>query len=264
MKQYSEARGSPGGVGVPPASRERSPPSTWAELYGLGGAAALVAAGLILAEVVAFALHPQPGTAGDWFVLFQNDRLLGLLNFWGLEVPMYLMFVPLFLALYVALGASNPARTAMGLTFALLGIGIFLATNNPFAMLSVSDQYAAATTEAQRASVLAAGQAVLAATTQRAVGGVNLGLFLVSVAGLIISSVMLQGTLFSRATAHFGLLAHALSLADYLRNALTASPLVALLVILPNAPFLVIWYALVGRRLYHLGRRDAKALRDQA
>jgi hypothetical protein len=98
---------------------------------------------------------------------------------------------------------------------------------------------------------------------ERAVGGFNLGLLLVSLAGLIVSSVMLQSHSFSKATAYVGLLAHVLSLADYLRQALTPSALVALLVILPNALCLVIWYVLVGRRLYQLGRLAPKLLPKQ-
>src|SRR5690606_17240986 len=98
------------------------------------------------------------------------------------------------------------------------------------------------------------GQALLINTSQRAVGGFNLGLFLVSLAGLLVSSVMVQNPVFSKSTAYVGLLAHALSLADYLRQTLTTSAVVALLVILPNALFLVLWYVFVGRRLYQLGR----------
>ena len=153
---------------------------------------------------------------------------------------------------------------AIATTFALLGIGIFLATNNPFSMLSLSNQYAAATTDAQRSTFLAAGQAVLAITNQRAVGGFNMGLFLVSVAGLIVSSVMVQSNSFSRSTAYVGILANALSLADYLRQALTPSATVALLVILPYALFLVLWFVLVGRRLYQLGRLEGKRLPKQS
>jgi hypothetical protein len=193
-------------------------------------------------------------------MLFQSNRIIGLLDFWGLEVPMYAMFTIVFLALYVVLRKANEGRMAIALTFALLGIGIFFATNNPFSMLSLSNQYAAATTDAQRSTFLAAGQAVLANTNQRAVGGFNMGLFLVSVAGLIVSSVMFQSKSFSRLTAYVGILANALSLADYLREALTPSATVALLVILPNALFLVIWFVLVGRRLYQLGRLERKTL----
>jgi hypothetical protein len=237
--------------------------SAYKGLYKVAGAAAFVVVVLTLSEVVGLTLYPQPSTVSGWFMLFQSNRIVGLLDFWGLEVPMYAMFAIVFLALYVVLRKANEGRMAIALIFALLGIAIFLATNNPFSMLSLSDQYAAATTEAQRSTYLAAGQAILANTNQRVVGGFNLGLFLVSVAGLIASSVMLQGSSFSRLTAYVGIVANALSLADYLRQALTPSVTIALLVILPNALFVVIWYVLVGRRLYQLGRLERKMLPEQ-
>jgi len=238
--------------------------SAYKSLYKLGGAAALIVVVLTLSEVIGLAFYPQPGTVSDWFVLFQSNRLIGLLDFWGLEVPMYAMFAMVFLALYVVLRKANEGLMAIAMTFALLGIGIFFATNNPFSMLSLGNQYAAATTDAQRSTLLAAGQAMLANTNQRAVGGFNMGLFLVSVAGLMISSVMLRSKSFSRLTAYVGILAYVLSLADYLREALTSSATVALLVILPSALFLMIWFVLVGRRLYQLGRLEGKTLPKQS
>jgi len=238
--------------------------STYQSLYKLGGAAALIVAALILGDVVVLAIYPQPNTISDWFMLFQRNSIVGLLDSWGLEVPMYFMFIMTFLALYMVLRKANQSLMVIAVTFALLGTGIFLATNNPFSMLSLSNQYAGATTDAERSTFLAAGQALLSNTNQRAVGGFNMGLFLVSVAGLMVSSVMLQSNSFSRPTAFVGILAHALSLADYLRQALTPSAIVALLVILPNALFLVIWYVLVGRRLYQLGRPERKMLPKQS
>jgi len=235
-----------------------TPDSTYHQLYKSGGAAALIAAFLILGEVVVLAIYPQPSTISDWFVLFQNNPIVGLLDLWVLEIPMYLMFIFLFLALYLALRKTNPSLMVIALTLALLGIGVFFATNNPISMLSLSNQHAAATTDAERSILLASGQALLSNTNQRAVGGFNMGLFLVSAAGLVISSVMLQGNSFSRTTAFVGILAHGLSLADYLRQALTSSAMIALLVILPNALFLVIWYVLVGRRLYQLADPERK------
>jgi hypothetical protein len=228
--------------------------STYQNLYKIGGVAALVVAMLILGEVVVLAIYPPPNTIGGWFMLFQSNSVIGFLDFWGLEVPMYLTFIMIFLALYMALRITNPSLMVIALTFALLGIGVFLATNNPSSMLSLSKQYATATTDAERSNLLAAGQALLSNSNQRSVGGFNMGLFLVSAAGLIVSSVMLQSTYFSKSTAFVGILAHGLSLADYLRQALTSSAIITLLVILPNALFLVIWYVLVGRRLYQLRR----------
>ncbi len=176
--------------------------SGWKSLYRVGGAAALIVVVLILSEVIGFIFYPQPSTVIGWFTLFQSNRIIGLLDFWGLEVPMYALFTMVFLALYVVLRKANEGCMAIAMTLALLGIGIFLATNNPFSMLSLSDQYAAATTDAQRSMFLAAGQALLANTNQRAVGGFNMGLFLVSVAGVIVSLVMFRSNSFSRLTAY--------------------------------------------------------------
>jgi hypothetical protein len=86
----------------------------------------------------------------------------------------------------------------------------------------------------------------------------------VSAAGLITSSVMLQSQSFSRVTAYVGILAYGLSLADYVRQALTPSAIVALLVILPNALFVAIWFVLVGRRLFQLGRLESKMASQQS
>lgn len=231
--------------------------SAYKTLYKLGGAAALIVVVLTLGEIIGLIFYPQPETVSGWFMLFQSNKIIGLLDFWGLEVPMYMMFTIVFLALYAALKKANKSLMAIALAFALLGIGTFFATNNPFSMLSLSHQYEAATTEAQRSTLLAAGQAVLANTNQRGVGGFNTGLFLVSAAGLIVSSVMLQSSSFGRSTAWVGIAAYALSLADYLREALTLSAAIALLVILPGALLLMIWFGLVGRRLVQLGRLES-------
>lgn len=237
---------------------------TYQSLYKLGGVAACTAAALTLSEVILFVFYPQPGTMLDWFLLFQRNRLIGLIDIWGLEVPMYAMFTVVFLALHHILKKAKPGLMALATTFALLGIGVFFATNNPFSLLSLSDQYAAANTDAQRETLLAAGQALLTNTNQRAIGGFNMGLFLVSVAGLLVSWVMLQGPAFSRLTASVGILAHALSLADYLRQALTSSAAIALLVILPNALLLILWFILIGRRLYQLGQLETSRPAKQA
>jgi hypothetical protein len=225
-------------------------------LYILGGVAAWVIAALTLGEIIFFILFPTPETIRDWFGLFQSNALIGLLDFWGWEIPMYLMFILVFLALYMHLRKTDPGLMAIALACALLGVAIFLSTNNPFSMLTLSKQYAAATTDAQKSALLAAGQTILANTNQRAVGGFNIGLLLVSVAGLITSLVMLQDQQFSRSSATIGILAFTLSLADYLRQALTQSVMIALLVILPGALFLMIWFILVGLKLFQLGRGD--------
>lgn len=233
-------------------------------LYRLGGAAAWGAAVLTLGVMIGYTIYPQPSTVSEWFELFQNSKVVGLLDFWGLEVLMYVMFAVVFLALYFVLKEVDQVWMAIATTFSLVGVAIFLATNNPFSMLSLSDQFAAATTDAQRAMLLAAGQAVLINTGQRVVGGINVGLFLVSVAGLIVSAVMLRGPFFSRLTAYVGILAWMFSLIDYFRQLVTQSVLIALLVILPNALLTLVWFVLIGRKLYMLGRPEREMPPRQA
>jgi hypothetical protein len=232
----------------------RDPDTEYRSLYKSGGVAAFFVAFLTVTEIIAFAIFPQPSTISDWFILFQVNPIVGLLDFWGLEVLMFAMFAIVFLALYVVLNKVSKSWMAIALTLALLGIAIFFATNNPISMLSLSRKYAAATTDVQRSMLLAAGEAVLANTNQRTIGGFNIGLLLVSIAGLIVSLVMRRSTSFRRLTAYVGILTFGLSLADYLRQAFTSSVIFTLLLVFPGALFVVVWFSLVGRRLLQLGR----------
>jgi hypothetical protein len=105
--------------------------------------------------------------------------------------------------------------------------------------------------------LLAAGQALLAIHNPNAVGQATLGFFLVTLAGLIMSTAMLSGRVFSKATAYTGILANAFGLGYPLGVALAPKtvglPLVALSLSV-SACFLVIWYLLIARRLWQLGR----------
>lgn len=235
--------------------------SAWKDLYKAGGTAAVVLTLLLLSEIIVFIAYPTPNTAIDYLRLFQSNRLMGLVDLYLLETLAYILYIPLFLALYLALRRANESYMALAVAFAGIGIAVYLATNNPFAMLSLSDQYAAAATAAEKSQFVAAGQALLANTNQRAVGGLNLGLFLVSLAGLVASVVMLSSNVFGRVTAYVGMLANALSLADYLRLAIAPAALLLILFLaLSSGLFLLAWYVLIARRLFQLGRPEKKAL----
>lgn len=233
--------------------------SAWKGLYKVGGAAALIVTVLLTIEIIVFTAYPLPSTVIGYFTLFQSNRLLGLLDLYLLEILAYALFVPMFLAIYVALRRANESYMALATTLAIIGIAVFFATNNPFSMLSLSDQYAAATTDAQRSLFLAAGQAILANTNQRAVEGFNMGLLLVSVAGLIVSAVMLRSNIFSKVTAYVGILANAISLAEYFRLAFVPAAVLLLLIIATaSGLLLLIWYILIARRLFQLGQGVSK------
>jgi hypothetical protein len=68
----------------------------------------------------------------------------------------------MFLALYGALRRANQSAMVVATASGLVGIAVTFASNQAFSMLSLSNQYAAATTEGQRSMLLAAGEGLLA------------------------------------------------------------------------------------------------------
>jgi len=143
----------------------------------------------------------------------------------------------------------------------LAGMGIYLASNQAFAMHVLSARYAAAG-EVERSMLLAAGEALLAIHNPGAVfqgAGVSLGLFLVTIAGLIIAVVMLRSDVFGRATAIIGILAQGFMLVYFF----TWSFGPAIRAIPPSLSglFLFVWYILIGIRLLQLGSKIPEANR---
>lgn len=120
-------------------------------------------------------------------------------------------------------------------------------------MLYLSDQYVAATTDVQRSMFLAAGQAMF---TIFNVTAFEFSYVVVSAALLIVAVVMLRSTIFSRTTAYAGILANALAVGSIAVGSIplifipTISVFLSLFSIVP----LLIWFALIGRRLFQLGR----------
>lgn len=230
-------------------SKETVIDPAYGNLYKTGNVAAYIAAATILGEVIFLAFFPQPVKIIDWFTLMQDNPIIGIMDFWGLEILMYVMLIIVFLALFTILRKTHPSLSLIAAALSLMGIGIFFATNNPFTMLSLSHRFAAATDETLRAGLLAAGEAILAGTGQRAVNGFNMGLFLVSIGGLLFSTDMRKCPAFAGKTAHVGISAYIFSLADFVRQTLTTSPVITLLIVIPNALLLVTWLVLVGRKL---------------
>lgn len=234
--------------------------SSWKGLYTVGGVAALIA-GLVFRrnlgpEVSLFSAQQPPGTVVDWFALLQDNRLLGLTYLSLFDVVDYALVGLMFLALCPALRRVNKSWVAIATASGLVGVAVYFASNTALSMLSLSDQYAAATTDAQRAMFLAAGQAMLAA--QQGIG-VYMSLLLLAVAGLIISIVMLRSGIFGRVTAWVGILAGAIDLVYCITFAFV--PGIDVYLLSASGLLLFIWHVLVGLRLFQLGQRASKGER---
>jgi hypothetical protein len=218
--------------------------SAWKSLYRVGGTAALIMAVFIPIQFIIFVAWPPPSTVIGWFTLFRNNRLLGLLDMDLLLIVDQVLMGLVLLALYTALRRASQSFMAIALTAGLVGIATYFASTTAFDMLSLSDQYAAATTEAQRSMFLAAGQTMLAIWQGTAF---DVAYILEGVALLIMAVVMLRSTLFSKRTAYVGILLGVMSLAPP-----TAGTIGLLLAPASLAP-LEIWDILIARRLFQLG-----------
>ncbi len=64
----------------------------------------------------------------------------------------------MFFGLNAALRHVNRARVTFAMALCFLGIAVYFASNQAFALLSLSDQYAVAATSAERTQLLAGRQ----------------------------------------------------------------------------------------------------------
>jgi hypothetical protein len=119
-------------------------------------------------------------------------------------------------------------------------------------MLSLSGQYAAATTEAQRSALLSEGQAVLAAKSPNALGQ-NVAFCFFHTAGLIVSVVMLHSEIFSKTTAYLGILFNGFGLGFPIGMALAPGNVaVAGTAWIVAVIFWVLWYIGIARTFHRL------------
>lgn len=234
---------------------------TWKPLYRAGALAALTAAILFRrnfgAEVSLFTgVEAIPTTVADWYALLQTNPFVGLSFLAVFDLVNYAMVGVIFLALGAALWQANKSLITLALASGLVGVTLNLASNISLTMLSLSQQYHAATTSAaQSADLLATGQAVLAGNDPLAVlpgTGALVSLLLVALAGLLFSLVMLRA---HRATAIVGLLAGGCDLAYCLVFPLTSVAPVYLLLAAAGL-FWMAWHLLVARILWKHARSE--------
>ena len=229
----------------------------WKTLYRIGGMAAL---GTVLVGLVEIGITFLPGgntpykTVFDWFTLFQNNWFMGLRNLGLLNIFFYALDIPIFFALYGAHRKANQTLAALAMIVSFIGVAVFYATNRAFAMLDISNQYALATTEAQRSILAAAGQAMLS-VGQSHTPGTFIAFFLSEFASLLISVVMLRDKLFSKANAYVGFLCFTfLLIFEVCTSFVPALQGVAMILAMLGGILSLVWEILVALKLFRLGQ----------
>jgi hypothetical protein len=230
----------------------------WRDLYQLGGVAALLTVAVGIVEIT---LSFLPGgnptavvTAVDWYAFFQSNWFFGLRNLGLLNIFLTALGLLTSFALYGAHRRAVRTYATLALAIAILGAAVFYATNRAFPMLALSRQYAAATTEARRTLLAAAGEAMLSVGRSHTAGTYP-AFFLSETSTILMSWVMLRGKVFSRVSAYIGLVGFGLLLAfDTCVSFMPALWNEALIAAMLGGLASMAWDILVARRLFHLGR----------
>jgi hypothetical protein len=229
----------------------------WKILFKTGGVCALIAGMLLLVEIIVYLATSAPSLtdAAGWFSLFHANRFVGLIDFGILELYGLVLFVPMYLALYTTLRRASESYMSIAAMLAIAGIAANFATNKLFSLLTLSDLYAAATTEILKSEFLAAGQATLAVSALGGISGSVEGGIPLAVAGLIISTIMVKSNILGKAAGYVGILANGIGLAMYINAAagpaMAGSPFFAAFFLLS-----MIWCILIGRTLLQIGRQS--------
>jgi hypothetical protein len=227
----------------------------WRTLYRTGALAPLVAVVLYASQFIILAFgEPYPASAEGWFALVQRSRLLSLWYLNAADIVSITLLGIMFLALYLALRRFSPSWMLIALYLALVGVVVFVVPRVlTLAVVPLSDLHASATGEAQRTLYLAAGETLSRVTTATPQ---TLGFFLMAVAGLIISGVILHSPVFGRVVAYIGIVAFVAAVANVLGWML--APSVAMIALPINGLLWLVWWLVVSVGLLRL----ASAPRD--
>ena len=214
----------------------------------MGGICALIAGPLTMVDIMVYVIWPQPSSIAGGFSLFHDNWIIGLLDLDLLGIVIYVIVIPVILALYLNLRQASQSWAAVGGVLTLIGMAAYFASNTGVSMLSLSGQYAGATTDAQRAVFLAAGQAVVAIFLGPAF---TTSFIIVSTSLLITGFVMFRSPLFSKRVALVGIIANVCGIGEFLPVSFAIMMTIGVI----NAIGLGIWFILIGRRLMRLGRK---------
>ena len=217
-------------------------------MYRAGGWSALLYVLLVLVPVVLVFVAPLPPTQGaallDYIAAHQVVYLVELVCFVGLAVPALVVFS----AVAVALKNVNKSVAAIGGLFGVASEVIALALGSSpqslhGGLVVLSNAYQDAGSDAERARLVGAAEALIAATNAVSWAGI-----LTAAAILLLSSLMRRVCFFGPVVATVGMLAGAVGIVSEAMRPMIGPGYLLYGLLLPT------WFAMVGWKLLHLDR----------
>jgi hypothetical protein len=227
----------------------------WKSLFKISAWVAwILLAYSLVTMFIMFVLGTPPTTAAEIFKMLEENRLVGLLRLDLLTVLVYMpLFYLLLLGLYVALKKTHSVSAAIVMLLGCAGVTLFLATPSVFSWLALSDKFAAATGEAQKTLLLAAGEAILVSDMWHGTGAI-IGAILIQTSTTLISIAMLSSNAFRKSTAYVGVATHSLDLARLLLGFFLPSVGFGLMAI--AGTLYLVWFPLLAWDFFRLGRGE--------
>lgn len=226
-------------------------------IFRLGAAAAITALLLVLLDTMISMgggdVNPYTLSAVDWFKLYRDNSLVGLRMLGLINIISLTVCIPLYFALYSAHQQVCRTYAALALILYLVGAAVYISNNAAIPMNVLSSKYMAASTDAQRALIAAAGEAIVAKGADFTPGSFT-GFFFTEISGMAFSLIMLKGRVFSRSAAYFGMVGFLFLTVFTIW--LTFIPVyfdVAMIIAMVGGLSGMAWYVLVARGLLRLG-----------
>ncbi|MBC8548306.1 MAG: hypothetical protein H8D23_01520 [Candidatus Brocadiales bacterium] len=159
---------------------------------------------MIPVQIAIFLLWPHPTNIVDWFALFNNNWIIGLISFDFLYMLSMIASVFLYIALFFALFEMKKALSLFGLIIGLIGLTIYFSSNTSLEMLALSKQYLNAMTEQEKGILIASGQ-----TLNLIWKGTSYAVYYVlnGIALILFFLAMIKNTNFRKSTSYIGLTA---------------------------------------------------------
>jgi len=228
------------------------PSFKWQSLYRTAGVAAILQlAVLAVFSLVMGAVGEKPAAAAEYFAIYAQSPVLAFLRgdfFVMILIALYLGTIP---ALAAALWKNNPVWVGYAALFSLIAALGAIFSESSFSLLHLGARYMEASTDAARAGLAAAAEAVMASDLWNSTSSYMGGIFLQG-SGVVLSLVMLRSRDFSKVTAISGLLGNGFDLVQHILHIFlpaVAAPIQAVMGI-----FYLVWFPMLARDFFRLGK----------
>jgi hypothetical protein len=171
-------------------------------LYRVGIVAATFMVTMIPVQIAFYLIWPHPTNIVDWFTLFNNNWIIGLISFDFLYMLSMIASIFLYVALFFALYEKQTVLSLFALLIGLIGLTIYFPSNTSIEMLSLSKQFLNASTEYEKRIFIASGQTFCAIWK-----GTSYSVYYVlnGIALILFFLAMVKQNKFRKSTAYVGL-----------------------------------------------------------